>query len=42
MRNSDAYPDVVKDFRRAFDPPPPPVFPTVEIIDEADTVRSVL
>jgi DNA polymerase-1 len=42
MRNSDAYPDVVKDFRRAFDPPPPPVFPTVEIIDEADTARSVL
>lgn len=42
MRNSDAYPDIVSDFRRAFDPPPPPTFPKVEIIDEESTVRSVL
>lgn len=42
MRNSDSYPDMVADFRRAFDPLPPPVFPKVEIIDEESTVRTVL
>lgn len=34
VRNSDLYPDMVKDFTRAFDPPPTPVFPQVEIIEE--------
>ncbi|HYT42031.1 MAG TPA: DNA polymerase [Methylomirabilota bacterium] len=34
VRNSDLYPDMVRDFRRAFDPPPTPTFPQVEIIEE--------
>jgi uracil-DNA glycosylase family 4 len=42
MRNSDAYPDMVSDFRRAFDPPPPPTFPKVEIIDDAHNARAIL
>jgi uracil-DNA glycosylase family 4 len=42
MRNSDSYPDMVKDFKRAFNPLPPPVFPRVEIINERSRIRSVL
>lgn len=42
VRNSDAYPDMVEDFRRAFDPPPDPIFPEVEIINEPDRAISVL
>jgi len=42
VRNSDAYPDMVEDFRRAFDPPPPPVFPEVEIINDADVATRTL
>lgn len=42
VRNSDAYPDMVEDFRRAFDPPPPPVFPEVEIINEPDRARDAI
>jgi len=36
IRDSDSYPDMVEDFRRAFDPPPPAIFPEVEIINDAD------
>jgi uracil-DNA glycosylase family 4 len=39
VRDSDKYPDMVEDFRRAFDPPPEPVFPKVEIIN--DRVRGI-
>lgn len=42
VRNSDAYPDMVEDFRRAFDPPPPPVFPEVEIINDPGQARTIL
>jgi DNA polymerase-1 len=42
IRNSDAYPDMVDDFRRAFDPPPKPVFPEVEIINDSSKGRLVL
>lgn len=42
VRNSDYYPDMVEDFRRAFDPPPPPVFPEVEIIYEESKARDIL
>lgn len=42
VRNSDAYPDMVKDFKRAFDPPPKPIFPSVEVIQDGNTIRSVL
>jgi len=42
IRDSDSYPDIVEDFRRAFDPPPPVTFPTVEIINEQTRARDVL
>lgn len=42
VRDSDTYPDIVEDFRRAFDPPPPAVFPEVEIINDPSTSRRVL
>lgn len=42
IRNSDTFPDLVEDFRRAFDPPPPPIFPEVEIINEPDRARDIL
>jgi uracil-DNA glycosylase family 4 len=42
IRNSDAYPDMVKDFKRAFDPPPKPIFPSVEIIDDPTNIGNVL
>src|SRR5213079_1155461 len=42
VRNSDAYPDMVENFRRAFNPPPPPVFPEVEIINDADTAINII
>lgn len=42
VRNSDAYPDMVEDFRRAFEPSPPPVFPEVEIICDASNARNIL
>lgn len=36
LRDSDKFPDLISDFRLAFDPYPVPEFPTVEIIDEPD------
>lgn len=42
IRESDAYPDMVEDFRRAFDPPPEPIFPTVEIINEPDAATDII
>lgn len=42
LRDSDAFPDMVADFKRAFDPPPPPVFPEVEIINDPLKAASVL
>jgi len=42
LRNSDSFPDMVEDFRRAFDPPPPVTFPEVEIIEDATRIQSVL
>jgi uracil-DNA glycosylase family 4 len=42
MRNSDLFPDMLQDFRRAFNPPPPHRFPEVEIIDETDRALDVL
>src|SRR2546430_13366498 len=38
----DALPILVEDFRRAFDPPPPPVFPDVEVVNEQDSARNIL
>lgn len=42
LRNSDAFPDLVEDFRRAFNPPPPSVFPQVEIINDPIKGRDIL
>lgn len=42
LRKSDAFPDLVADFRLALDPIPPPKFPTVEIINDAVKARAVL
>lgn len=42
IRDSDKFPDMVEDFRRAFNPPPPPTFPSVEIINEANKARSAI
>lgn len=42
VRDSDKYPDMVEDFRRAFQPPPEPTFPEVQIINEADRARDTL
>lgn len=42
IRDSDKYPDMVADFRRAFDPLPPPVYPEVRVIDEPDRARDIL
>lgn len=42
LRDSDSFPDMVRDFRRAFDPISAPVFPEVEVIDSADQARAIL
>lgn len=42
LRNSDSYPDMVRDFRRALDPIPEPTLPTVEVIDDPRLARTVL
>lgn len=42
MRDSDQYPNMVADFKRAFDPPPPPIFPKVEIVDDPNLGRQIL
>lgn len=42
IRDSDKFPDMVQDFRRAFNPPAPHKFPEVEIIDDRDRATSVL
>lgn len=42
IRDNDKYPDMVQDFRRAFDPLPPPVFPEVRIIDDPIRARNIL
>jgi uracil-DNA glycosylase family 4 len=42
LRESDRFPDMVRDFRDAFSPIPPPIFPEVEVIDDPATAKSVL
>jgi uracil-DNA glycosylase family 4 len=42
IRDSDTYPDLVDDFRRAFDPPPPFNPPVVEIINEPDRAVRII
>lgn len=42
LRDSDSYPNLVQDFKQAFNPIPPPLFPKVEVIDDTLTAHSVL
>lgn len=42
IRNSDAFPDMVEDFNKAFNPLPPPTFPDVEVINEADRATAAI
>lgn len=42
IRDSDKFPDMVQDFRRAFDPPPIPIMPEVEIVRDVHNARSIL
>lgn len=42
LRKSDAFPDLVADFRLALDPIPPPTLPVVEVIDDPNKVRAIL
>lgn len=40
VRDSDKYPDMVEDFRRAFDPPPPPILPTYRVTENVDEAKN--
>jgi len=42
VRDSDKYPDMVEDFKRAFDPPPPFKPPEVEIINDSSISVEIL
>jgi len=42
VRDSDKYPDMVQDFKRAFDPLPPPIFPKVTIVESTSDIQLVL
>ena len=42
LRDADTYPNLLKDFRRAFHPVPPPTFPKVEVIEDATDAGAYL
>jgi uracil-DNA glycosylase family 4 len=42
LRDADSFPNLVKDFKRAINPTPPPVFPKVTIIREVGKARTIL
>lgn len=42
LRDDSTFPNLVKDFRRAFNPLPAPQFPTVRIIDVCDEARKAI
>jgi uracil-DNA glycosylase family 4 len=42
LRDDAKFPDLKRDFRRAFNPLPPPTFPRVEVIEDAGTARNYL
>lgn len=42
LQNDAKFPDLKRDFARAFNPLPPPIFPTVEVIEDVATARAYL
>lgn len=42
LRDDSTFPNLRRDFQRAFHPLPPPSFPTVEVIEDADEARECL
>lgn len=42
LRDDAKFPDLKRDFRRAFNPLPPPTFPQVEVIEDEATARDYL
>lgn len=42
LRDDTTYPNLVKDFRRAFNPMPQPTFPEVKVIEDAKEAKELL
>lgn len=42
IRKDDVFPNLVADFKRAFNPNPPPILPEVEVIEELNDVKHFL
>lgn len=42
LRDDSKFPDIKRDFARAFNPLPPPTFPEIEVIEDARQARSYL
>lgn len=42
LRDDSKFPDLQRDFRRAFNPLPPPKLPEIEVIEDARSARSYL
>lgn len=42
LHDDSKFPDLKRDFKRAFHPDPPPVLPEVEVIEDDDTAKSFL
>jgi uracil-DNA glycosylase family 4 len=42
LRDDATFPNLRRDFQRAFHPLPPPTFPTVEVIEDAKTARELI
>lgn len=42
LRDDSIYPNLVKDFKRAFNPMAEPQFPTVEVLENPDEIRTYL
>lgn len=42
LRDDSTFPNLKRDFRRAFHPPPDPVIPSVEVIEDAEQARDFI
>lgn len=42
IRKDDVFPNLVADFKRAFNPNPPPILPEVEVIEDAKAARQYI
>lgn len=42
LRDDSSFPNLVRDFKRAFNPLPPPVLPEIEVIEDASAARKYL